>query len=422
MTTSTPTPSPQARIPRAAAPASHRAPRPTGATSRTPASASGRWRPRSAPRSPASRSPAARRRDVRRPAPGAARVEGAVRPRRRPHARAARAARPPLGPAGDAPLLRAHQPAPGRRRPQVARFEKGPDSTGYENIWHSDVTWRADPSLGSLLHAIEVPDVGGDTLWADMGAAYDGLHDAREGAHRRPHRRARLDRHVRRGDDAAQQRDALRPDFPRRRAPGRAHAPRDRAQDALRERAPSPSTSSASTPTRAPRSSTSSTARPPYPEYQCRCHWSPGDLAIWDNRATQHYAVVRLLPPAPGHGAHHRHRRPALRVNLAGRTAVVTGAASGIGQRDRDRLRGHRCERRTPRPRRRRRASARRRDRSDRYAHDGLCRRHGRPARGLGRVRTRREQFGSVDAARQRGRASHPTARVLDVTEELGTA
>ena len=77
------------------------------------------------------------------------------------------------------------------------RFEKGADVSGYENVWHSDVTWRETPSLGSLLHAIEVPEVGGDTAWADMGAAYDLLDDGDQGAHRRPRRRARLVGHLR---------------------------------------------------------------------------------------------------------------------------------------------------------------------------------------------------------------------------------
>lgn len=33
-----------------------------------------------------------------------------------------------------------------------------------------------------------------------------------------------------------------------------------------------------------------------YPEYQCRFRWTPGALAIWDNRATQHYAVSDYFP------------------------------------------------------------------------------------------------------------------------------
>ena len=60
-------------------------------------------------------------------------------------------------------------------QPELVRFEKEATVGGYENGWHSDVSWRARPSLGAVLHAVEVPPVGGDTLFADMCAAYDGL-------------------------------------------------------------------------------------------------------------------------------------------------------------------------------------------------------------------------------------------------------
>jgi taurine dioxygenase len=43
------------------------------------------------------------------------------------------------------------------------------------DVWHTDVTFVKRPPLGSVLRAVNVPDVGGDTNWADLEAAYDSL-------------------------------------------------------------------------------------------------------------------------------------------------------------------------------------------------------------------------------------------------------
>jgi taurine dioxygenase len=71
--------------------------------------------------------------------------------------------------------LEVHPFLPAGETPNVIRFAKDENIVGVENNWHSDVSWRQAPSLGSILRAHEVPDVGGDTLWADMEAVYDGL-------------------------------------------------------------------------------------------------------------------------------------------------------------------------------------------------------------------------------------------------------
>ena len=49
------------------------------------------------------------------------------------------------------------------------------DSNVYAEGWHADVTYQACPTLGAVLYAIEVPEVGGDTLFSNQYLAFESL-------------------------------------------------------------------------------------------------------------------------------------------------------------------------------------------------------------------------------------------------------
>jgi alpha-ketoglutarate-dependent sulfate ester dioxygenase len=62
------------------------------------------------------------------------------------------------------------------------RFERryglrqgGLGRTNYNNFWHTDVTAAVNPPAGSILRAVNVPSIGGDTQWTNLVAAYEGL-------------------------------------------------------------------------------------------------------------------------------------------------------------------------------------------------------------------------------------------------------
>jgi taurine dioxygenase len=182
--------------------------------------------------------------------------------------------------------------------PEVLAITHDRERPGKENTWHSDVTWRLEPSLGSILRSLEIPDVGGDTLFADMYAAYEGLSEAvkakiegRTAIHDFAHFRTGLRK---RGKSEAEIEEYNKAYPPAEHPVVRTHPETGRKgiyvnaaftqyivgmereeSDALLKHL---------------------YAQAAIPEYQCRFRWGVNSIAFWDNRASQHYAVSDYWP------------------------------------------------------------------------------------------------------------------------------
>ena len=192
------------------------------------------------------------------------------------------------------PFYKYVQPGKTQDDEDVVRLAKDRMSPGVENEWHQDLTWHAQPSFGAVLRAVEVPTVGGDTLWADCAAAYDGL----PAAVREQIDGLQAEHDWRQTFGLAMDQDLaaeLAPIFPPSVHPVvRVHPETGRrtlfvnAIFTQRLVGVAPDESEALLELLV--------AQFRKPEYQCRFRWTPGSVAFWDNRATAHYAASDCHP------------------------------------------------------------------------------------------------------------------------------
>ena len=114
--------------------------------------------------------------------------------------------------------------------------------------WHTDVTFLETPAMGSILYMLEAPDVGGDTMWASMQDAYDGLAPV-----------------VRTHPENGRNGLFVNGQFTQSLL-GLSNNESNAILEMLYRHCVQP-------------------------EYTCRFRWQAGSVAFWDNRATMHYAL-----------------------------------------------------------------------------------------------------------------------------------
>jgi len=157
--------------------------------------------------------------------------------------------------------------------------------------WHSDVSCDPEPPMGSILHILELPPVGGDTLFASMYAAYEalspemqrflcGLTAVHDGEH------------VYRGRYGMDDNNKV---FPRSEHPVVRTHPETGRKALYVNRGFTTRIKELS------RNESDALLAMLYdhaetPEYQCRFKWLPGSVAFWDNRAVMHHAMWDYFP------------------------------------------------------------------------------------------------------------------------------
>jgi taurine dioxygenase len=206
-----------------------------------------------------------------------------------------------FGPLEDHPVAGSDPHHPG-----LVRIYKDLDSPPehYENAYHCDATWREAPPMGCVLRCIECPPTGGDTMWANMALAYEKLPGEMKG--RIAGLRARHSIEASFGAAMPHnERLALKGRFPDAEHPVvRTHP--ETGEQVLFVNAFTTHFTNYHTPANVRYGQDANPgagdllryliSQAYIPEYQVRWRWRPNSVAIWDNRSTQHYAVMDYPP------------------------------------------------------------------------------------------------------------------------------
>lgn len=168
------------------------------------------------------------------------------------------------------------------------------DKYNIGDTWHSDMTYMAEPPLGSILYAREVPQVGGDTLWTNMYMAYEYLPDSLKGivdGLNAIHSDSFLTSRIEERNAGRSTKLVADPN----RSELRAVHPVVRTHDETKKKAlyvNYPFTFSIEGLSREESLPLLNQlyAHATKPEFTCRFRWQKGSIAFWDNRCTMHYA------------------------------------------------------------------------------------------------------------------------------------
>jgi len=189
-----------------------------------------------------------------------------------------------------------------KTNPYVTVLLNDADNPPTVNNWHSDYSFAAQPDLASVLQAVDIPACGGDTLWCNMYAAYEGLSDQMKAhlegltavhdfmkLYERPIKKKLWEGKSREGMEGA------RREFPPVSHPMVKVNP-DTGRKALfvNESFTRHVDGMSESESRVLLGFLFEAVRTP--EYQVRYVWSKGTVAVWDNRSTNHYAAADYYP------------------------------------------------------------------------------------------------------------------------------
>lgn len=185
-------------------------------------------------------------------------------------------------------------------QPEIEIVESTAQRPSAASNWHSDITWRENPPLGTSLYAQVIPAHGGDTLWASLTAAYASLPAAQQ---------AYLEtltavhtweisgwtEYLLRKDASGEELRAARAKYPPVEHPVvRVHPVTGKKILYVNPTFTSHIKGLKRADSDALLAQLFGLAQ--VPEFQARLRWQTGTLAVWDNRSTQHYAVGDFFP------------------------------------------------------------------------------------------------------------------------------